>query len=184
MKVQIDKITTPIVSPAVVISVGDWDQANLITLAWVARVVSEPPVMSISIRPSRHSFSLIEKLGEYVINVPSIKNIQNVDFCGTRTGKKVNKWEKLKLTKEKGLKVKVPLIKEFPMNIECKVINNIKHGTHSIYFGEVLAVHVDEELLKEGKLDPLKQNQIVYIAQNYYGLINKPLERHGFSLKS
>ena len=184
MKVQIDKTTTPIVSPAVVISVGDWDQANLITLAWVARVVSEPPIMSISIRPSRHSFSLIEKLGEFVINVPSKENIQNVDFCGTRTGKKVNKWEELNLTKEKGLKVNVPLIKEFPINIECKVIDKIKHGTHSIYLGEVLAVNVDERLLKEGKLDPLKQNQIVYIARNYYGLIKEPLERQGFSLKS
>ena len=184
MKVQIDKITTPIISPAVVISVGDWVQANLITLAWVARVVSEPPIMSISIRPSRHSFSLIEKLGEYVINVPSTENIQNVDFCGTRTGKKVNKWEELNLTKEKGLKVNVPLIKEFPINIECKVIDKIKHGTHSIYLGEVLAVHVAEELLKEGKLDPLKQNQIVYIARNYYGLIKEPLERQGFSVKS
>jgi flavin reductase (DIM6/NTAB) family NADH-FMN oxidoreductase RutF len=184
MKIQIDKTTTPIVSPAAVISVGNWEEANLITLAWVARVVSEPPVMSISIRPSRHSFPLIEKLGEYVINVPSTENIREMDFCGTRTGKKINKWNELKLTKEKGIHVKVPLIKEFPINIECKVIKNLKHGTHSIYLGEVLAVHVDEKMLKVDKLDPLKQNQIVYIAGNYYGLIKEPLERHGFSMKS
>ena len=184
MKMQIDKTTTPIVSPAAVISTGEWDEANLITLAWVARVVSEPPVMSISIRPSRHSFSLIEKLGEYVINVPSADNIREMDFCGTRTGKKVNKWKELNLTKEKGLYIKVPLIKEFPINIECKVIKKIEHGTHSIYLGEVLAVHVDENMLKSDKLDPLKQNQIAYIAGNYYGLTKEPLERHGFSLKS
>ncbi len=184
MKVQIDKTTTPIVSPAAVISTGEWKEANLITLAWVARVVSEPPVMSISIRPSRHSFPLIEKLGEYVINVPSADNIREMDFCGTRTGKKINKWEELKLTKEKGLHVKVPLIKEFPINIECKVINKVKHGTHSIYLGEVLAVHVDENMVKDGKLDPLKQNQIAYINRNYYGLIKEPLKRQGFSLKS
>ena len=184
MKVQIDKTTTPIVSPAAVISVGEWDEANLITLAWVARVVSEPPVMSISIRPSRHSFPLIEKLGEYVINVPSVENIREMDFCGTRTGKNINKWKELNLTKEKGIHVEVPLIKEFPINIECKVIKKVKHGTHSIYMGEVLAVHVDENMLKGDKLDPLKQNQIVYIARNYYGLIKAPLERHGFSLKS
>ena len=184
MKIQIDKTTTPIVSPANIISVGEWDEANLITLAWVARVVSEPPVMSISIRPSRHSFPLIEKLGEYVINVPSTENIREMDFCGTRTGRKVNKWEELNLTKQKGLYVKVPLIKEFPINIECKVIKNIKHGTHSIYLGEVLAVNVDEKMLKGDILDPLKQNQIVYIARNYYGLIKEPLEMQGFSLKS
>ncbi len=184
MKIQIDNITTPIVSPAVVISVGEWDQANLITLAWVARVVSEPPIMSISIRPSRHSTSLIKKLGEYVINVPSVDHIRVMDFCGTRTGKKVDKWKELNLTKEKGLKVKVPLIKEFPINIECKVIKKFKQGTHIIYLGDVLAVHIDEIMLKDGKIDPLKQNQIVYIARNYYGLINKPLETQGFSMKS
>ena len=184
MKVQINKSTTPIVSPAVVVSVGEWDEANLITLAWVARVVSEPPVMSISIRPSRHSSSLIKKLGEYVINVPNANQIREMDFCGTRTGKKVDKWNKLNLTKEKGSKVKVPLIKEFPINIECKVIKEIEHGTHIIYLGEVLEVHVDDEIIKDGKLDPLKQNQIVYVARNYYGLVKKPLERHGFSVKS
>jgi flavin reductase (DIM6/NTAB) family NADH-FMN oxidoreductase RutF len=184
MKIQINKTTTPIVSPAAVISTGDWNEANLITLAWVARVVSEPPVMSVSIRPSRHSFTLIEKGGEYVINIPSATNIREVDFCGTRTGKKFNKWNELNLTKEKGLFVKVPLIKEFPINIECKVIKTVKHGTHSIYLGEVLAVHVDENMVKDGKLDPLKQNQIAYINRNYYGLIKEPLEKQGFSLKS
>ncbi len=184
MKIQINKTTTPIVSPAVVVSVGEWDEANLITLAWVARVVSEPPVMSISIRPSRHSTSLIKKLGEYVINVPDANQIREMDFCGTRTGKRVDKWKELNLTKENGSKVKVPLIKEFPINIECKVINKLEHGTHIIYFGEVQVVHVDEKLLIDDKIDPLKQNQIVYIARNYYGLIKEPLERQAFSLKS
>jgi flavin reductase (DIM6/NTAB) family NADH-FMN oxidoreductase RutF len=184
MKIQIIETTTPIVSPAVVISVGEWDEANLITLAWVARVVSEPPIMSISIRPSRHSYSLIERLGEYVINIPSAEQIQKIDFCGTRTGKNIDKWKELNLTKEKGSKVKVPLIKEFPMNIECKVIKKIKYGTHMIFLGEVQAVHANVEILVDGKLDPLKQNQIVYIARNYYRLLKEPIEKQGFSVKS
>lgn len=184
MKVQIEKSITPIVSPAVVISVGKWDEANLITLAWVARVVSNPPIMSISIRPSRHSFSLIEKLEEFVINVPSTNNIQQMDYCGTRTGREVNKWEELNLTKEKATLVEVPLIKEFPINIECKVINKLQHGTHKIYLGEVIAVHVDERMIKNNRLDPSEQNQIAYVSGNYYGLTKEPLERHGFSLKS
>lgn len=183
MKIQINKDTTPIVSPAVVISVGDWDEANLITLAWVARVVSEPPVMSVSIRPSRHSYSLIEQLGEYVINVPFVHQVREMDFCGTRTGKKVNKWEELSLTKEKSSNVSVPRIKEFPINIECKVIEKIKLGTHVIYLGEVMAVNVEESLLKEGKIDPLNQNRIVYVARNYYTLQQTPIQRQSFSLK-
>ena len=183
MKIQIDKLTTPIVSPAVVISVGEWDEANLITLAWVARVVSEPPVMSISIRPSRHSFTLIEKIGEFVINVPSTDLIREIDYCGTRTGKKTNKWEVLNLTKQKGVNVRVPLIEEFPMNIECMVTKKIEYGTHMIYLGEVLAVHVEESLLKDGKIDPMKQDQIVYTARNYYGLTKEPIERQAFSVR-
>ncbi|TFG06549.1 MAG: flavin reductase family protein [Promethearchaeota archaeon] len=184
MKKQINKSTTPIISPAVVISVGNWDEANLITLAWVARVVSEPPVMSISIRPSRHSTSLISKVEEYVINVPSAEQVREIDFCGTRTGKKKDKWKELSLTKEKGLIVKVPIIKEFPINIECKVIKTIEHGTHVIYLGEVEAVQVDENLLKKDKLDPLKQDQIVYINGNYYALRREPIARQGFSTKN
>lgn len=184
MKKLIDKSTTPIVSPAVVISVGDWEDANLITLAWVARVVSEPPVMSISIRPSRHSFNLIEKLEEFVINVPNSTFIREMDYCGTRTGKKTNKWKDLNLTKQKGENVSVPLIKEFPINIECKVTKKIKYGTHMIYLGEVVAVHVEETLLKDGKINPLSQDQLVYTARNYYVLKKEPLEKQAFSVHS
>jgi len=111
IKIQIKRTTIPIISPAVVISVGEWDEANLITIAWVARVVSDPPIISISIRPSRHSYSLIEKLEEFVVNVPTSDQIREIDFCGTRTGKKVNKWKTLNLTKQKGAEVKVPLIR-------------------------------------------------------------------------
>ena len=183
MKVQINKGTTPIVSPAVVISVGDWEESNLITLAWVARVVSEPPVMSVSIRPSRHSYSIIEKSKEYVINVPFTSQIREMDFCGTRTGRDTDKWKELNLTKEKASNVSVPLIKEFPINIECKVIDTMKLGTHVIYFGEVLAVNVEEELLSNNRINPLKQDQIAYISGIYHGLIKEPLKKHGFSLK-
>jgi flavin reductase (DIM6/NTAB) family NADH-FMN oxidoreductase RutF len=182
MKIQIDKSTTPIISPAVVISVGDWDNANLITLAWVARVVSEPPVMSISIRPSRYSYALIEELKEFVINIPNSGLIREMDYCGTRTGKTTNKWGDLKLTKQKGIIVNVPLIKEFPMNIECKVTKRVEYGTHVIYLGEVLAVHVEEILLKNGKIDPLNQDQIIYTARNYYRLLKEPLEKQAFSV--
>jgi len=183
MKVQINKTTTPIVSPAVVISVGNWEESNLITLAWVARVNSEPPVMSVSIRPSRHSYSFIEKTREYVINVPLAHQIREMDFCGTRSGRDMDKWKELNLTKEKASNVSVPLIKEFPINIECKVIDTINLGSHVIYLGEVLAVNVEEELLINNRLNPLKEDQIAYIAGTYYGLIKEPLKKHGFSFK-
>ncbi|MFO7797766.1 MAG: flavin reductase family protein [Promethearchaeati archaeon] len=181
MKTQVKKTLTPIISPAVVVSVGDWDNANLITLAWVGRVVSKPPIMSISIRPSRYSFSLIEELNEFVINVPFTENVKQVDFCGTRTGKKVDKWDALNLRKEKATKISVPLIKEFPINIECTVVKKLEIGTHMIYLGEVQAVNVEEKLLHNGQLDPSQQDQVVYIPQNYYKL-KDAIEIQGFSL--
>ncbi|TXT64113.1 MAG: Flavoredoxin [Promethearchaeota archaeon] len=183
MKIQINKNTTPIVSPAVVISMGKWEETNLITLAWVARVVSSPPIMSISIRPSRHSHQLIETLGEYVINVPSKEQVEVVDFCGTRSGKKIDKWKELQLTKQKALKIQVPLIKEFPINIECKVIKKIMLGTHHIYLGEVMAVHVDEEFIDETELDSTRLSQIVYFDRKYHSTNTNILQRQGFSLK-
>jgi flavin reductase (DIM6/NTAB) family NADH-FMN oxidoreductase RutF len=184
MKVQINKGTTPIVSPAVVVSVGEGNKSNLITLAWVARVISKPPVMSISVRPSRHSYPLLEDLEEYVINVPFSKQVREVDYCGTRTGKKINKWKELELTKEKASKVQVPLVKEFPINIECNVIQTIKHGSHKLFLGEVQAVHVAEEITEDKKLIPEKLDEIVYIAGNYFSLKKEPLDTHGFSLES
>ncbi len=182
MKVQINTSTTPIVSPAVVISVGTWENSNLITLAWVARVVSKPPVMSVSVRPSRFSFGFIEELKEYVINVPFSNQVKEVDFCGTRTGKQINKWEELGLTKERASNIQVPLIKEFPINIECEVIKKIKHGTHVLFLGEVQAVNVNEEITDNGNLVPEKLDEVVYIPRNYYSLKKEPLNRQGFSV--
>ena len=175
----------PIVMPAVVVTVGTWDEANLITLAYVGKVAAEPPVMAISIRPSRYSSSLIEKYGEFVINVPdsSQSQLHAVDFCGTRTGKKVDKWKELNLTKEKAKEIQAPIIKEFPWNFECKVIERKKIGSHVCYWGEVLAVHAAVDTLKGDGLDETKQDQLIYIAGTYYRMENAPCGKEGFSRK-
>ena len=179
------RINGPIVMPAVVVTVGKGSEANLITLAYVGKVAAEPPVMAISIRPSRHSFTLIEKHGEFVINVPdsSPDQLRAVDFCGTRSGQSVDKWKELNLTREQAREVQVPLIKEFPWNFECRVIDRREIGTHVCYWGEVLAVHAAVESLENGKIDKTKQKQIAFIAGNYYPLNNTPCEKQGFSLR-
>lgn len=178
-------VNGPVVMPAVVVSVGGWDEANLITLAYVGKVAAEPHVMSISIRPSRHSFSLIEELGEFGINVPgaSPEHLHAVDYCGTRTGRKVDKWKELNLTKQKAEKIRVPLIREFPWNFECRVVNRIGIGTHVCYLGEVLAVHASKDTLRGENPDPTKQDQVAYIAGHYYRLETPPCEKQGFSQK-
>ena len=168
--------------PAAVISVGTGEEANLITLAYVGKMCSKPPIIAISIQPIRHSFQIIEKLGEFVINYPTINQLREMDYCGTRSGRNVNKWKELNLTKEKATVVSVPLVKEFPWNMECKVVNRIELGTHVCYFGEVVAVHSDEEYVKNGSLDPDKFNFFAYISGIYVALNKGAVERHGFSL--
>ena len=125
-KVTLDPGITVFPMPAAVISVGKGDEANLIALAYVGKVCLEPPIVVISIQPKRHSYHLIEKHSEFVINYPTIDQLKEIDYCGTRSGRNVNKWKELNLTKEQASIVQVPMIKEFPWNVECKVINRIK----------------------------------------------------------
>ena len=169
--------------PAAVISVGIGEEANLITLAYVGKMCAKPPIIAISMRPMRHSYGLIEKHREFVINYPTKDQLKEMDYCGTRSGRDVNKWNELNLTKEQGVVVKVPMVKEFPWNMECKVVNRIELGSHVCYFGEVVATHSDEILLTNQRLDPEKFNCFAYLNGNYIGLENRALETHGFSMK-
>jgi len=169
--------------PAAVISVGIGEEANLITLAYVGKVCLKPPIIAISINPKRHSYKLIEKHEEFVINYPAKDQLREMDYCGTRSGRDVNKWNELNLTKEQGDVVEVPMVKEFPWNMECKVIKRVELGSHVCYFGEVVATHSDEKLVTNKSLDPEKFNCFTYINGNYIGLENRVLETHGFSMK-
>ncbi|MHA1472206.1 MAG: flavin reductase family protein, partial [Promethearchaeota archaeon] len=103
--------------PAAVISVGIGDDANLITLAYVGKVCLNPPIIAISIQPKRHSYGLIENHREFVINYPTKDQLKEMDYCGTRSGRDVNKWNELNLTKEQGKFVQVPMVKEFSFNM-------------------------------------------------------------------
>jgi len=169
--------------PAAVISVGIGDEANLITLAYVGKVCLNPPIIAISIQPKRHSYKLIEKHGEFGINYPTVKQLRDMDYCGTRSGRNVNKWEELNLTKEKASIILPPLIKEFPWNTECKVIQRTELGSHVCYFGEVVAVHSDADYVKNNNIDPEKMNTFAYISGNYVALEKGVIGRHGFSLQ-
>jgi len=183
VKVDLSKGTTTFPMPAAVISVGIGDEANLITLAYVGKMCLKPPIIAISIQPRRFSYNLIEKHGEFVINYPTINQLREMDYCGTRSGRDVNKWKDLNLTKEEATVVKVPLVKEFPWNMECKVINRLELGSHVCYFGEVVAVHSDENYVKNENLDPETFDFFTYISGNYLGIQKGAKEKHGFSIQ-
>ena len=182
-KISLNPGITTFPMPAAVISVGMGDEANIITLAYVGKVCLKPPIIAISIQSRRHSYKLIEKHGEFVINYPTVDQLREMDYCGTRTGREVNKWDDLKLTKENASVVQVPMVKEFPWNMECKVINRLELGSHVCYFGEVVATHSDPKYVKNNALDPDSFNFFAYINGNYIALEKGAIEKHGFSIK-
>ncbi len=156
---------------------------NIITLAWVGTVCSNPPMLGLGIRPHRYSYELIERSGEFVVNIPTKDILKETDFCGMVSGKDVDKFSQTGLTPEPAEKVKPPLIKECPVNIECLVKKKIPLGVHHLFLGEIVHVHVDQEILNEkGRIDFNRASPFVYNQGEYWSL-NRKIGLCGFSKK-
>lgn len=169
--------------PIAMVSCGDELKSNITTIAWTGIINSEPPLVYVSIRPSRHSYSIIKESREFAINIPDEKLVVAADFCGTKSGKEIDKFKEAKLTKEKAKIVKAPLIKECPINIECK-LKEIKHlGSHDMFIGEIVAVNADDKCIKEnGSIDYGKANLLTYMGQEYF-VANKKIADRGICLQ-
>lgn len=170
--------------PAVMVSVADKEgNPNIITVAWAGTVCTNPPMVSISVRPERYSYHMIDETGEFVINLTTEKLAYATDYCGVRSGKDVDKFKELHLTPEKAEYVSVPLIAESPVNIECKVVKKETPGSHHIFLAEVKAVHVDDAYMdQKGRFALEKTDPIVYVHGQYYSL-GKLLGTFGYSVK-
>ncbi len=170
--------------PAVMVSVADKDgNNNIITVAWTGTVCTNPPMLSISVRPERYSYHMIKETGEFVVNLTTESLAYATDYCGVRSGKDVDKFKEMKLNPEAASQVKAPLIKESPVNIECKVKEVFELGSHHMFLAEVVAVHVDESYLNEkNKFELSKAKPIVYSHGEYYG-IGKLLGNFGYSVR-
>lgn len=169
--------------PPALVTCGDMENSNILTIAWTGTINTIPPITYISVRPSRFSYSMIKNSGEFVINLPPTRIVKEVDFCGIYSGAKYDKFKKLNLTKQKASKVLVPLIKECPINIECKVIEVKSYGSHDMFIAEVLAVNVDTSCIDaSGKFDIGKCNLLAF-AHGEYKELGKTLANFGFSSK-
>jgi len=154
--------------PAVLVSCGTGQQANIITLAWVGTLCSEPPLVGIGVRPSRHSHGLIEEVGEFVVNLPDASQVKWVDYCGVVSGRDEDKWAACGFTPAPATEVRVPLIAECPVNIECRVRQTLSLGSHDLFIGEVVAVQMDEAVLDErGHLDFAKARPFAFLNGEY-----------------
>ena len=157
-----------------VTSVDEKGTPNIVTLAWAGVVCSDPPTIGLGIRPNRHSHGLIEQSKEFVVNIPSLSILKETDYCGRVSGRDHNKFEETKLTPEPASKVKAPLIKECPVNLECVLEQTVKVGSHDLFLGRVVAVHVEQALLDaNGHIDYAKAQPFVYNQGEYWNLGKK-----------
>lgn len=170
--------------PVVMVSCKDGEEKpNIITVAWAGTVCTNPPMVSISIRPERHSYAIIEKSKEFVINLTTKDLVKATDYCGVRSGRDVDKFKEMGLTPLESSKVSALGIKESPVNIECRLKEIIKLGSHDMFLANVEAIQIDRSLLNEkGKLELSKSNPIVYSHGEYYDLGNL-LGTFGYSVK-
>lgn len=170
--------------PAVMVSVTDGQgNDNIITVAWTGTICTNPPMVYISVRPSRYSYEMLKKTGEFVINLTTEELAFATDYCGVRSGRDVDKFKEAHLTKEPAQFVKAPMIKESPVSIECKVTEVKELGSHHMFLAEVLAVHAQQEYIdKNNKFQLNKAKPIVYSHGEYLGT-GKSLGTFGYSVK-
>ena len=156
---------------------------NVFTVAWTGILCTQPPVTYISVRPERYSYDLIRQSGEFVINLATEELTRAVDFCGVRSGRKIDKFAHLGLSCDRASKVSAPILAQSPVNIECKVREVVKLGTHDMFIADIVAVDVANELIDEkGRLALEKAGLLAYSHGEYYGL-GKKLGSFGYSVR-
>lgn len=169
--------------PTVMVSCGDPDKSNILTIAWTGIINTNPPMTYVSVQRSRYSHDIIEQSGEFVINLTTTDLVKAMDFCGVRSGRDVDKFEHLGLTKEAGDIVKAPMIAESPVNLECKVIEVKSFPSHDMFMAEIVAVHIDDKYVDEnGAYDYSKMDLVAFNHGKYYKLRREELGFFGFSV--
>ena len=159
------------------------NRPNIITLAWAGTVCSDPVMLSVSIRPERYSHDIIEKSGEFVVNLVTEDLTRACDWCGVRSGKDYDKFKEMKLTEYVSDFMETPAIAESPVNIYCKVKEILRLGSHDMFLAEVVGVTVDEAYMDEnGKFDLAACKLMAYSHGEYFAL-GKKLGKFGYSVK-
>ena len=167
--------------PPVMVSCGDMEKSNIVTVAWTGILNTIPPKTYISLRPSRYSYEIIKEKGEFVINLTPAELIRTADSCGVYTGRKVDKFQKYSLTKAEAFEVSAPLIGECPLSLCCRVTEIRPEGSHDLFFADIVGVYAEEGLMDEkGKLHLERADLCAYAHGEYFAL-GKRLGVFGFS---
>ena len=169
--------------PAVMVSCGTMEESNIITVAWTGILNTNPAMCYISVRPERYSHNIIKENGEFAINLTTRQLAYATDWCGVKSGRDVDKFKEMKLTKERANIIKAPLIKECPVSVECKVKEIVQLGSHDMFVAEIVAIDADEKYIDEkGAFDIGKCDLIAYANGGYYPLESK-IGKFGYSVQ-
>jgi len=171
-------------APAVMVTCAAADgRPNIVTVAWTGTICSDPPMLSVSLRPATFSHGLIKKSMEFVVNIPSVKEIRAMDLCGAVSGRDVDKFAKTGLTAGAASKVRAPIIQECPVNIECRVRRVEELGSHTMFLAEIVAVQVTEGLITKGGRLALEKAGLAAYAHGHYYALGKQMGHFGFSVR-
>lgn len=169
--------------PAVLVSCGNAERSNLLTVAWTGIMCSDPPMLSISVRPIRHSYNIIKESGEFTVNLTTMDMVRATDLCGVISGAEVDKWEASGLHSLPGIAVACPMVEESPIALECRVNRSIDLGSHTAFIADIVNVVADDRYLDaEGRFDLAKAGLLNYSHGHYYGQ-GRPLGHFGFSVR-
>ena len=169
--------------PAVMVTSGTMEQANVLTVAWTGIVNTRPPMTYISVRPTRYSYDIIKKSGEFVINLTTSKMVFETDFCGVKSGRDVPKIKKCGLHLAEASVVSAPIIEESPLALECRVVDVKPLGSHDMFLAEILSVSVDGRYIdSKGKINLNQAGLMAYSHGEYFSLGRK-LGSFGYSVQ-
>ena len=169
--------------PAVMVSCGNMEKSNIITVAWTGILNTNPAMCYISVRPERYSYNLIKENKEFVINLTNEQLAYATDWCGVKTGANVDKFAEMHLTKEKAQNVKCPIIKESPVAIECKVKEIKKLGSHHMFVAEVLSIDADDRYIDENGAFDISKCDLISYANGKYFTLGKQVGKFGYSVQ-
>ncbi len=170
--------------PAVMVSSQrPGEKPNIITVAWAGTICSDPPMLSISVRPERYSYGILHETGEFAVNLVTGDLVRATDFCGVRSGKDMDKFREMHLTPVQVEGIKAPGIKESPVILACRVTEEKNLGSHVMFLAKILSVSVDEELMDETGRFRLNESGLVTYSHGEYFLLGKKLGSFGYSVK-
>ncbi len=169
--------------PPALVSCGTMRKPNILTVAWTGILATHPPKTYVSIRPSRHSYQIIQECGEFVINLPTSNMARVVDYCGMLSGARVDKCKQCGLTLLEGVHGKAPLIAECPVALECKVCGTQEIGSHTMFLADIVGVEIEERFVdSKGKLN-LQQAGLLAYAHGEYFALGRKCGEFGFSVR-